>query len=97
MERVPSRVASIYSTDLPVISFNELPNKAQYLILNELIRINSSSATGVVLTALPAPEPGTSLDELKSLRYLEQLESLFAGGPPILGVHAKTLTMTMSL
>ena len=97
VERVPSRVASIYSTDLPVISFNELPNKAQYLILNELIRINSSSATGVVLTALPAPEPGTSLDELKSLRYLEQLESLFAGGPPILGVHAKTLTMTMSL
>uniref|UniRef100_V5GSD4 Na-K-Cl cotransporter n=2 Tax=Kalmanozyma brasiliensis (strain GHG001) TaxID=1365824 RepID=V5GSD4_KALBG len=97
VERVPSRVASIYSTDLPTVSFNELPNKAQYLILNELIRINSSSATGVVLTALPAPEPGTSLDELKSLRYLEQLESLFNGGPPILGVHAKTLTMTMSL
>ncbi|SPO30653.1 related to Na-K-Cl cotransporter [Ustilago trichophora] len=97
-ERPSSRVASIYSTDLPMISFNELPNKAQYLILNELIRINSNSATtGVVLTALPAPEPGTSMDELKSLRYLEQLESLFAGGPPILGVHAKTLTMTMSL
>ena len=96
-ERVPSGVASIYSTDLPVVSFNELPNKAQYLILNELIRINSSAATGVVLTALPAPEPGTSLDELKSLRYLEQLESLFNGGPPIMGVHAKTLTMTMSL
>lgn len=96
-DRVPSGVASIYSTDLPVVSFNELPNKAQYLILNELIRVNSSAATGVVLTALPAPEPGTSLDELKSLRYLEQLESLFAGGPPIMGVHAKTLTMTMSL
>lgn len=92
-----SRAASVYSTDLPTISFNELPNKAQYLILNELIRINSSSATGVVLTALPAPEAGTSIDELKSLRYLEQLESLFSGGPPILGVHAKTLTMTMSL
>lgn len=96
-ENTPSRAASIYSTDLPVVSFNELPNKAQYLILNELIRINSSASTGVVLTALPAPEPGTSLDELKSLRYLEQLESLFNGGPPIMGVHAKTLTMTMSL
>ncbi|SJX64671.1 related to Na-K-Cl cotransporter [Sporisorium reilianum f. sp. reilianum] len=96
-DRASSRVASIYSTDLPVVSFNELPNKAQYLILNEVIRINSSAATGVVLTALPAPEPGTSLDELKSLRYLEQLESLFSGGPPIMGVHAKTLTMTMSL
>ncbi|GAC94804.1 hypothetical protein PHSY_002377 [Pseudozyma hubeiensis SY62] len=95
--RTPSRATSIYSTDLPTVSFNELPNKAQYLILNELIRINSSAATGVVLTALPAPEPGTSADELKSLRYLEQLESLFSGGPPIMGVHAKTLTMTMSL
>lgn len=92
-----ARSTSQYSTDLPVVSFNELPNKAQYLILNELIRINSSPATGVVLTALPAPEPGTSRDELKSLRYLEQLESLFGGGPPVLGVHAKTLTMTMSL
>ncbi|KAJ1580181.1 hypothetical protein NDA11_000201 [Ustilago hordei] len=94
-----SRVGSkSYSTNLPVISFNELPNKAQYLILNELIRLNSNrTSTGVVLTALPAPEVGTSEDELKSLRYLEQLESLFAGGPPILGVHAKTLTMTMSL
>lgn len=102
MQRPPpppsNRVSGIYSTDLPVISFNELPNKAQYLILNELIRLNSDRATtGVVLTALPAPEVGTSEDELKSLRYLEQLESLFAGGPPILGVHAKTLTMTMSL
>ncbi|EPQ28496.1 uncharacterized protein PFL1_03799 [Pseudozyma flocculosa PF-1] len=79
------------------ISFNELPNKAQYLILNELIRSNSSAATSVVLTALPAPEPGTSRDEMRSLRYLEHLESLFTGGPPVLGVHAKTLTMTMSL
>ncbi|PWN46609.1 hypothetical protein IE53DRAFT_20544 [Violaceomyces palustris] len=79
------------------VSFNELPNKAQYLILNELIRVNSSAATSVVLTALPAPEPGTSQDELKSHKYLEQLESLFTGGPPVLGVHAKTLTMTMSL
>ncbi|SNX87031.1 related to Na-K-Cl cotransporter [Melanopsichium pennsylvanicum] len=96
-ERVSSRATSMYSTDLPVVSFNELPNKAQYLILNELIRINSSAATGVVLTALPAPEKGTCEDELKSLRYLEGLESLFSGGPPVLGVHAKTLTMTMSL
>ncbi|KAK0535124.1 hypothetical protein OC834_001622 [Tilletia horrida] len=81
----------------PLISFNELPNKAQYLILNELIRSNSTPATAVVLTALPAPEAGTSDDELRSLRYLEQLEALFSGGPPVLGVHARQLTMTMSL
>ncbi|KAN0062471.1 hypothetical protein ACQY0O_005002 [Thecaphora frezii] len=94
---VSTPVASVYANESIRISFNELPNKAQYLILNELIRINSSAETSVVLTALPAPEPGTSRDEIKSLRYLEQLESLFTGGPPVLGVHAKTLTMTMSL
>jgi len=81
----------------PLVAFNELPNKTQYLILNELIRMNSTPATTVVLTALPAPEAGTSDNELQSLRYLEQLESLFSGGPPVLGVHARQLTMTMSL
>ncbi|KAE8229291.1 hypothetical protein CF326_g5743 [Tilletia indica] len=92
-----STPAGEHSHRKPLISFNELPNKAQYLILNELIRTNSSPATTVVLTALPAPETGMSDDELRSLRYLEQLESLFSGGPPVLGVHARQLTMTMSL
>lgn len=79
------------------LTFNVLPNKAQYLILNELIRRNSSQATSVVLTALPAPEPGASASKEASDRYLAQLQSLYGGGPPVLGVHAKTLTMTMSL
>lgn len=81
------------------VSFNELPNRAQYLILNELIRSNSSENdhTSVVLTALPAPEAGTSEDETKCLKYLAQLESLFDGGVPVLGVHAKTLTVSMTM
>ncbi|UZJ56363.1 hypothetical protein CBS101457_005683 [Exobasidium rhododendri] len=83
--------------ELPFVSFNSLPNKAQYLILNELIRVNSLSSTSVVLTALPAPEAGTAEDATKSIRYLRQLESLFGGGPPVLGVHAKQLTMTSAL
>ncbi|KDN40435.1 hypothetical protein K437DRAFT_227347 [Tilletiaria anomala UBC 951] len=92
-----SSMASIKTPKPPLIAFNELPNKAQYLILNELIRNNSSSSTSVVLTALPAPDPGTADDEQKSFRYLKSLHTLFSGGPPVLGVHAKTLTMTMSL
>jgi solute carrier family 12 (potassium/chloride transporters), member 9 len=80
-----------------MVTFNQLPNKAQYLILNELIRTNSSASTSVVLTALPAPEVGTSQDANRSLRYLQHLENLFSGGPPVLGVHAKQLTMTSAL
>lgn len=79
------------------LSFNELPNRAQYLILNELIRRHSSRSTSVVLTALPAPAPGTSTNKEESVAYLRQLQNLYGGGPPILGVHATTLTMTMSL
>ncbi|KAL4399249.1 potassium:chloride symporter [Malassezia pachydermatis] len=79
------------------LSFNDLPNLAQYLILNELIRNHSSRSTSVVLTALPAPVPGTSSNEGDSQAYLLQLRTLYGGGPPILGVHATTLTMTMML
>ncbi len=87
--------ANVKLPDAPLISFNELPNKAQYLILNELIREHSSASTSVVLTALPAPDPGTSDDEVKSLRYLKSLHTLFSGGPPVLGVHAKTFTVSV--
>ena len=79
------------------LTFNALPNQAQYLILNELIRRNSSQSTSVVLTALPAPEPATSYSQDASDAYLAQLQLLYGGGPPVLGVHAKTQTMTMSL
>lgn len=65
--------------------------------LSELIRLNSASSTSVVFTALPAPEAGTAEDPARSLQYLRQLESLFGGGPPVLGVHAKQLTMTSAL
>jgi len=81
----------------PTLSFNDLPDRAQYLILNELIRLNSGPSTSVVLTALPAPAPGTSTTEEESLAYLHQLRQLYGGGPPVLGVHATTLTMTMTL
>ncbi|WFD28348.1 hypothetical protein MNAN1_003357 [Malassezia nana] len=84
-------------TRTPTLSFNDLPDRAQYLILNELIRLNSDASTSVVLTALPAPAPGTSTTEEESLAYLHQLRHLYGGGPPVLGVHATTLTMTMTL
>lgn len=79
------------------LSFNELTNLAQYMIINELLRTNSGSDTSVVFTALPAPEPGTATSREASSAYLHQLQRLYGGGPPVMGVHATTLTMTMSL
>ncbi|CAO1631510.1 unnamed protein product [Parajaminaea phylloscopi] len=80
------------------LSFNTLPNKAQFIILNELFRAHSSSsATSVILTSLPAPEPGTAKDHEAVSRYLSQLEVLCAGSTPVLGIHARELTLSMSL
>ncbi|PWN29070.1 hypothetical protein BDZ90DRAFT_231069 [Jaminaea rosea] len=86
------------STTLPSLSFNTLPNKAQFLILNQLFRAHSSSsATSVILTSLPAPEPGTAKDPEAVQRYLAQLEVLCAGSTPVLGIHARELTLSTSL
>lgn len=80
------------------LNFNTLPNKAQFLILNQLFRAHSSSsATSVILTSLPAPEPGTAKDPDAVQRYLAQLEILCAGSTPVLGIHARELTLSMSL
>lgn len=95
----PASSASIGpSPTRPELTFNRLPNKAQFLILNELFRAHSSSsATSVILTSLPAPEPGTAKNADAVNRYLGQLESLCAGTTPVLGIHARELTLSMSL
>lgn len=55
------------------LSFNDLPSRAQHLILNELIR-KYSQDTAVVFTTLPSPQSGTFKSEKDSLEYLTGLE-----------------------
>jgi potassium/chloride transporter 9 len=78
------------------LSFNDLPSRAQNLILNELMVQNSSDA-GVVFTTLPSPAEGTGDSEEDSLRYLSDLEVLCQDLPPTLLVHCNTVTVTVSL
>lgn len=61
------------STFLNPLSFNDLPSRAQHLILNELIRKHSHD-TAVVFTTLPSPQPGTFKSEKDSVDYLAGLE-----------------------
>lgn len=96
--RPSSRRQDTVRPTLPHLTFNTLPNKAQFLILNELFRAHSSSsATSVILTSLPAPEPGTAQKDEAVKRYLGQLEVLVAGDVPLLAIHARELTLSMSL
>lgn len=94
--RPSSHRGSTYSTQSIPLSFNDLPCRAQHLILNELIR-NQSSETAVMFTTLPSPVVGTGESEEASVAYLSDLEVLCKGCPPVLLVHSNSMTVTMSL
>lgn len=91
-----SRRGSGYSTQSVPLSFNDLPCRAQHLILNELMRQHSPD-TAVLFTTLPSPLEGTSKSEETSMAYLSDLEVLCKGCPPCLLVHSNSMTVTMSL
>jgi potassium/chloride transporter 9 len=78
------------------LSFNDLPSRAQHLILNEIISQNSDD-TAVVFTTLPAPFDGTYRSETDSLGYISDLEVLAGGLPPTLLVHSNSMTVTTNL
>jgi len=78
------------------LDFNILPARAQYLILNDLIRSHSED-TAVVFTTLPAPAQGTYQDEEKSLEYVSGLELLCEDIPPVLLIHSNSLVVTLAL
>ena len=84
------------SSQAQPLSFNELPCRAQHLILNELIQQHSRKAA-VVFTTLPSPIKGTSHSEADSLRYLRDLDLLCQGLPPTLLVHSNSMTVTTNL
>ena len=78
------------------LSFNDLPSRAQYLILNELMT-QQSDDTAVIFTTLPAPLEGTYKSESDSLGYVSDLEVLTGGLPPSLMIHSNSMTVTMNL
>ncbi|KAI1074155.1 amino acid permease-domain-containing protein [Whalleya microplaca] len=87
---------SNYSAQSLPLSFNDLPNRAQHLIINELMRQHSND-TAVLLTTLPIPEEGTCKSEEDSLRYLSDIEVLCHELPPVLLVLSNNMTVTVSL
>ncbi|EAQ85974.1 hypothetical protein CHGG_07227 [Chaetomium globosum CBS 148.51] len=88
-----SKNGSSYSTQGLSLSFNDLPSRAQHLILNELMRQHSSD-TAVMLTTLPIPQENTCQSEEASLAYLSDVEVLCNGLPPVLLVLSNHMTVT---
>ncbi|KAI1867993.1 uncharacterized protein JN550_006800 [Neoarthrinium moseri] len=87
---------SDYSMQSLPLSFNDLPSRAQHLILNELMRQHSNE-TAVILTTLPIPEEGTCTSQEASLKYLSDIEVLCHELPPVLLVLSNNMTVTVSL
>lgn len=85
-----------YSTQSIPLSFNDLPSRAQHLIVNELIR-DKSNDTAVLMSTLPIPSEGTSSDKTKTIQYLSDIEVLCTGLPPILMVLSNSMTVTVNL
>lgn len=73
------------------LSFNDLPSRAQYLILNELLHQNSSESA-VLFTTLPIPAEGTCKSEEASIQYLSDIEVLCNDLPPVLLVLSNNMT-----
>lgn len=87
---------STYSTQSFALSFNDLPRRAQHLILNELMRQHSRD-TGVIMTTLPVPSESTSASEVDTIGYLSDVEVLCNELPPTLMVLSNSMTVTVSL
>lgn len=79
---------------LPSLDFNSLPIRAQFVCLNELISVNSGDDTAIIFTSLPSPDPGTSDSYERSSRYLEHLDTFFAGLPPVLAINGRQMSVT---
>ncbi|KAJ2588458.1 hypothetical protein H4R99_007789 [Coemansia sp. RSA 1722] len=78
--------------------FNDMPVNTQNRILNEIIRRESGQGTtALIFTTLQAPELGASDSEQRAAEYLEEIETLVHGLPPVFLVHATSLTVTTSL
>ncbi|CAK7232258.1 hypothetical protein SBRCBS47491_008207 [Sporothrix bragantina] len=98
-----SGTGSSYSTQDVALSFNDLPSRAQHLILNELMRQQSGSngddagGAAVLFTTLPIPDEGTHRDERASVQYLSDVELLCQGLPPVLMILSNNMTVTVSL
>lgn len=85
-----------YSTQGIALSFNDLPSRAQHLILNELMKQNSKD-TAVLLSTLPIPNEGTYMNVDSTIQYLSNVELLCHDLPPALMVLSNNMTVTVSL
>lgn len=84
--------------ELKELSFDDLPAKAQHIILNEIMKLHSpKSQTDVIFSTLPAPSLNTHLDDDESFEYTNNLSIWMHELPAILLFNSQTVTVTTAL
>ncbi|KAG7192804.1 uncharacterized protein KQ657_001259 [Scheffersomyces spartinae] len=84
--------------ELTNLSFNSIPAKGQHLILNELMKMNSTKdSTTIIFSTLPTPELGTHLNNDDSYDYANNLAIWMDNLPPMLLFNSQTVTVTTAL
>jgi potassium/chloride transporter 9 len=83
-------------SDATFLSFNDLPARAQHVILNDMM-LQTSKDSVVIFSTLPAPALGTYKSEQESLDYIESLELWCKDLPPVVLLHSQSMTVTTAL
>lgn len=76
--------------------FNDLPSRAQHLILNDMMT-QLSHHSDLIFSTLPLPALGTHKDQEASLLYVEDLHIWLKGLPPTMLINSQTMTVTTAL
>lgn len=79
------------------VRFGDMTRRCQFLVLNEMMRSESSACTDLIFSTLPVPEVGLHHSEVESVDYVVDLELWTEGLPAMLLMNAKTVTVTSNL
>ncbi|CAR29696.1 hypothetical protein ZYGR_0AD03800 [Zygosaccharomyces rouxii] len=83
-------------TSMQNLVFNDLPSRAQHLILNDMMS-QISGNSDLIFSTLPIPPLGTHQDEEASLCYVEDLHTWLQGLPAAMLINSQTMTVTTAL
>lgn len=78
------------------IEFDDLPSRAQHLILNDMM-VQLSRESALIFSTLPIPPLGSHLNEEDSLEYVQSLDMWLEKLPPTMLINSQTMTVTTAL
>ncbi|CAB4256692.1 similar to Saccharomyces cerevisiae YBR235W Putative ion transporter, similar to mammalian electroneutral Na(+)-(K+)-C1- cotransporter family [Maudiozyma barnettii] len=78
------------------LGFGDLPSRAQYLVLNDMM-IQLSRKSNLIFSTLPIPALGTHQDLEGSVGYVEDIDIWLRNLPPTMLINSQTMTVTTAL